>query len=260
MISPQRRVALLVEYDGALYRGSQLQANGPSIQGELERAIEQMTGEFARVAFAGRTDSGVHALGQVGCFNTSAGYSCEAFVGGLNVRLPDPIAIRQACDIDSEFDPRRCAISRRYRYSLVTSTTRSPLDRGRAWQVPGPLAVDRMQAAGQLLLGEQDFAAFASLEMRAVSTRRQIHRVCIRRLERGLAIEIEANAFLMHQVRRTVAALVDIGSGRITIETFARHLREARPGSYERAAPAYGLCLVSVRYEPPLFEQNLEWL
>src|SRR5579884_2753005 len=94
-----RRLALLLEYDGAPYRGSQLQANGPSVQGEVERAVLAMTGSFSRAAFAGRTDAGVHALGQVACFDTRALYSCAAFVGGLNVRLPSAVVVRAATEV-----------------------------------------------------------------------------------------------------------------------------------------------------------------
>src|SRR5437764_521255 len=115
----RRRLALLLEYDGTPYAGSQLQANGPSIQGELERAIEAMTGAFARVAFAGRTDAGVHAYGQVACFDTEATYSCEAFVGGINVRLHETIAVRAATEVEPDFDPRRRAVARRYQYSII---------------------------------------------------------------------------------------------------------------------------------------------
>lgn len=251
-------MALLVEYDGSPYAGSQLQANGPSIQGELERAIQLMTGAFARVAFAGRTDAGVHALGQVACFDTDAGYNCEAFVGGVNVRLPEAIAIRACQDVDRTFDPRRHAVSRRYRYTIVTSATRAPLRRGRAWQVPANLDLGRMRRAGKLLVGEQDFAAFASPEASDKSTRRRIMGIQVCRRDRELTIDIEANAFLMHQMRRTVAALVDVGGGRISVDDFERHLREARPGSYERAAPPYGLCLTAVTYDPPLFERERE--
>jgi tRNA pseudouridine38-40 synthase len=258
MNADHRRLALLIEYDGSRYVGSQLQANGPSIQGELERAIESMTSAFARVAFAGRTDAGVHALGQVACFDTAAGYNCHAFAGGLNVRLPEAIAVRAVREVDGAFDPRRDAVSRRYCYRLVNSGSRAPLLRERAWQVPSELDVARMCVAGRLLVGENDFAAFASPQASDKSTSRRVSAVCIRQRGRELSIDMEAGSFLMHQMRRTVGALVDVGSGRISIEEFERHLREAKPGSYERAAPPYGLCLTRVRYDPPLFEQELD--
>jgi tRNA pseudouridine38-40 synthase len=258
MDRPRRRLALLLEYDGTSFCGSQLQANGPSIQGELERAIESMTGCFTRVALAGRTDAGVHALGQVACFDTDTSYPCQAFVGGLNVRLAQSIAVRAARKVEAAFDPRRQATARRYRYHVLLSGVRSPLLQGRSWRVPAGLDVARMQEASQCLLGEHDFAAFASPEAARGSTRRTVRSFSIRRCGRSLFVEAEANAFLMHQMRRTVAALVDIGSGRLSLDEFRRHLDQARPGSYEHSAPACGLCLLCVRYDPPLFPDERE--
>jgi tRNA pseudouridine38-40 synthase len=248
-----RRLALLLEYDGTPYAGSQLQSNGPSIQAELERSIREMTGSFSRVAFAGRTDAGVHALGQVVAYDTETVYGCEEFVGGLNVRLPATIAARAAREVEVGFDPRRRAVARWYRYCIVDSPTRAPLQRERAWQVATSLDVRSMQEAANLLIGEHDLAGFASPEAARASTRREVHHLRIRRRGRELTIDIRANAFLMHQVRRTVAALVDVGTGRLGISELGRHLREAQPGSYERTAPSHGLCLMSVRYVPTLF-------
>lgn len=256
MNNSRRRLALLIEYDGTPYAGSQLQANGPTVQNELEQAIAKMTNAFARVALAGRTDAGVHALGQVACFDTEAPYTCEAFVGGVNVRLPRTIGVRAARDVDGDFDPRRRAVSRRYRYSIVSSPVRAPLHHDRAWRVGSRLDLARMREAAQRLLGEQDFAAFASPEASKGSTRRQIDDVQIHGRGRELSIEVEANAFLMHQMRRTAAALVDVGTGRLSVAGFERHLRQARPGSYERTAPPCGLCLLRVTYDPPLFETD----
>jgi len=259
--TPAQRFALLLEYDGKLFAGSQLQSNGPSIQAELERAIEQMTGCFSRVAFAGRTDAGVHALGQVVAFDTQAEYSCGEFVGGMNVRLPESVCVRAARVVEPGFDPRRRAVWRRYRYSIVNSATRSPLMHDRAWQVPARLDLDEMRQAAALLVGEHDFAAFASPDQARFGSRRQMQRICLRREGRAVQVDLTANAFLMHQVRRTVAALVDVGSGRISVTEFDRHLQEARPGSWERTAPARGLCLEAVGYTPPLFapEQEESW-
>lgn len=256
MEGERRRLALLLEYDGAHFAGSQLQQNGPSIQGELERAIETMTGAFSRAAFAGRTDAGVHALGQVAAFDTVAPYSSDAFRGGLNVRLPEPIAVRAVAEVAAGFDPRRAAVARRYQYRIINDATRSPLLRGHAWQIRAKLDDELVQAAAMLLLGEQDFAAFASREASRASTRREIRAVALRRRGRVLTLEIEANAFLMHQVRRTVAALVDVGTGKRGIADFKRALREATPGFFELTAPPQGLCLMQVRYEPAIFDQE----
>jgi tRNA pseudouridine38-40 synthase len=253
-----RRIALLIEYDGTPYAGSQLQRNGPSVQADLERSIEDMTGSFARVAFAGRTDAGVHALGQVVAYDTATVYGCEEFVGGLNARLPETIAVRAAREVDRSFDPRRNAVARLYRYAIVSGPTRSPLERERAWQVAAKLDLQLVKQAAALLVGEHDLAAFAAPQASRGSTVREIHGVWVRRCGRHVTIDLEANAFLMHQVRRTIAALVDIGAGRLSLSGFAERFEGARPGSFERTAPPWGLCLMSVAYDPPIFEQELE--
>lgn len=252
-----RRLALLLEYDGRLYAGSQWQLNGPSIQQEVEQAIEAMTGTWTRLSLAGRTDAGVHALGQVAAFDTASPYDAVAFVGGMNVRLPVSIAVQACAEVDGSFDPRRRAVARRYRYTIVNTNARAPLWDGRAWQVRRGLDEQLMQAAATALTGEHDFAAFAAPEAARMSTRREVRQVSIRRQGRTVTVEIEANAFLMHQVRRTVAALVEVGCGRRPLSEFTRGLAEARPGYFEQAAPPYGLCLLNVRYDPPIFGQ--EW-
>ncbi len=254
----RRRIALLLEYDGTPFSGSQLQPNGPSVQGELERAIESMTGSFARAAFAGRTDAGVHARGQVACFDTEAPYPCEAFIGGLNVRLPQAIVVQAARDVERSFDPRRQAVSRRYLYHVLMRGVRSPLLAGRVWRVAPGLDLAIVQETARCLLGEHDFAGFAAVGSAQGSTCRCVQAIGVHRCGESLFVEMEANAFLMHQVRRTVAALVDVGAGRLTPSEFMRHLEQARPGSYEHTAPACGLCLDSVRYDPPLFPSERE--
>lgn len=251
-----RRLALLLEYDGSRYAGSQYQINGPSIQAELELAIENMTGAFARVSFAGRTDAGVHALGQVAAFDTAVAYTGKAIRDGLNARLPAEIAVRAVAEVTVGFDPRRAALARRYRYAIVNSPVHVPLLRSRSWRVKRRLDEALMREAAAHLLGEHDFAAFAPPEASRACTRRDVRAVSICRCERELHFEIEANAFLMHQVRRTVAAIVEVGSGKLPLSEFANRLRAARPGAFELAAPPDGLYLIKVTYAPPLFAEQ----
>lgn len=251
-----RRLALLLEYDGSHYAGSQYQINGPSIQAELERAIEKMTGAFARVSFAGRTDAGVHALGQVVAFDTAVAYSGKAIRDGLNARLPAEIAVRAVAEVTAGFDPRRAALARRYRYAIVNSPVHAPLLRSRSWRVKRRLDEDLMREAAALLLGEHDFAAFAPPEASRGCTRREVRAVSIRCCGRMLHFEIEANAFLMHQVRRTVAAIVEVGLGKLPLSEFASRLQAAHPGAFELAAPPEGLCLMGVKYASPLFAEQ----
>ncbi len=243
-----RRIALLLEYDGTAYRGSQYQDNGPSIQAELESAIEKLTGVLlARAAFAGRTDTGVHALGQVVAFDTRGRLDEAEFVSGLNHFLPLDIAVRAANEVKPSFDPRRDARSRAYRYRIDTRPVRSPLLRDRVWHVGRPLDVGAMQRAARRFEGAHDFAAFAGAY--EGSTSRTLRRCDVRACGAGVTVDMEAEAFLPHQVRRTVGPLVEVGLGRMSEEAMAALLEAAVPSSAGPAAPACGLYLSHIKYE-----------
>ena len=245
--SEGRRFAVLLEYDGTAYSGSQYQENGPSIQSELEAAITRLTSETVRAAFAGRTDAGVHALGQVASFETMSRLTPAEFVSGLNHFLPEDIAVRAAREVAREFDPRRQARSRLYRYRIDNRPVRSPLERDRSWHVARPLDVGAMQQAARRLEGVHDFAAFAGpYEGR---TERTLRRCEVTACGRHVTVEMEAQAFLPHQVRRTVGPLVELGFGRIKEETLTAWLDEARPSAAGPAAPPCGLYLAGIAYE-----------
>ena len=248
-----RRIALLLEYDGAAYGGSQLQRNAPSIQGELESAVRRLTGETVRAALAGRTDAGVHALGQVAAFTTGAGHGVETFVRGLNALLPVDIAVREAVEAPADFDPRRHARWRWYRYTVWNAPERSPLWRRTAWHVRAPLDGEAMACEAAALAGEHDLASFGAGLPEGRSTRRLVARAEVRRRGELVLLDIEASAFLPHQVRRTVGALVEIGSGRLPAGTFAGWLAAPKSGTAGPAAPPHGLCLMRVTYDaiPP---------
>lgn len=242
-----RRIALVLEYDGTAYRGSQYQENGPSIQGELESAVKKLTGVAVRASFAGRTDAGVHALGQVAAIDVESRLTPDEMEQGINHFLPPDIAVREAMEVEADFDPRRHARSRTYRYRIDNRPVRSPLARLRAWHVPRPLDVAAMQRAAALLEGAHDFAAFAGPY--DGSTARTLRRCAVSRGCGGIAVEMEAEAFLPHQVRRTVGPLVEVGLGRMTQDELAELLAQARPSSAGPAAPACGLYLVRIAYD-----------
>lgn len=242
----RRRIALVLEYDGRPYGGSQVQKHTASIQGELEAALERLTGERLRIAFAGRTDAGVHASGQVAAFTTASSLPVETFVRGLNAWLPQEIAVRRAIEAPPDFDPRRHAASRTYRYTIYNAPIRSPLWRDRAWHVVEPLDDAAMQRAASSLLGRHDFAAFSRRE--GVSTVRCVRRCDVERRGPLVTVEMEANAFLRHQVRRTVGALVQVGTGRLSPAAFRGLLRGRQPCAAGPVAPARGLCLLRVDY------------
>ena len=249
-----RRLALLIEYQGTAYAGSQLQANAPTVQGALEGALQALTGESSRVALAGRTDAGVHAQGQVASFNTSSRLSLDTFARGTNALLPLDISVRAVAAVPSQFDPRRHALSRVYRYTLHLGPQRPSLLRDFAWHPPATVDLAPMTEAACLLVGSHDFAAFAQpSEASRRPTQRHVTRAELRSKGDLALLEIEANAFLTQMARRIVGALVEVGSGKRTPAQFAFLLRDPQPGAAGFVAPAHGLCLMHVRYDPDPF-------
>lgn len=255
--APERRLALLLEYQGTAYGGSQYQETAPTVQGALERALGSLTGEPIRVAMAGRTDAGVHARGQIASFKTRSRHSTVVIVRGANALLPSDIAVRAAAEVDPDFDPRRHAKSRWYRYTLDTAAQRSALDRHFTWHVGPGLDLKSMAGAAKSLEGTHDFAAFtAPSEAKRSVTIRNVSRTAITVAGQRVHFDIEANAFLLHMVRRIAGTLVEVGRGRMTVAEFRRLVEEAPPGEASRTAPARGLCLMKVRYESGLFDDD----
>ncbi len=242
-----RRIALLIEYDGSPpLTGSQLQRDTRTVQGELEAALLHLTGERLRLSLAGRTDSGVHALGQVAAFTTASKLKTHVFIRGMNALLPDSIAIRNAVEAPGDFDPRRHATSRTYRYLVYNSARRSPLWRARAWHVAEPLDTEAMQLAANALAGKHDFASFSRRE--DTTTVRHVTRAELRVRRQIVTFEIDANAFLRQQVRRVTGALVQVGLGKQSPAAFRRLLKSPEPATAGPVAPARGLYLVRVVY------------
>ncbi len=257
--SSVRRLALLIEYEGTAYGGSQYQANARTIQGWLERALSSLTSEPIRIALAGRTDAGVHARGQVASFVTASRHSPDTFVRGLNALLPLDISVRAAADVPADFDPRRRALSRRYRYTILLRPQRSALRRRFVWQVDQPLDLDSMTTAAALLVGRLDFAAFSQPSLAGRRrTDRLVTCATLRRTRDMAQFDIEANSFLPHMVRRIVGTLVQVGLRKTSLREFETLGREAPPGAAAATAPARGLCLMRVRYESGLFDDETD--
>jgi len=257
--APVRRIALLVEYEGTAYGGSQYQKNAPTVQGALERALSRLTGEPIRVALAGRTDAGVHARGQVASFVTTSRRSLEVLVRAVNAHLPADIAVRRAAEVPRDFDPRRQALSRWYRYRLQAGGERPALCRRFLWHIPTSLDLEAMALAAKALTGQHDFAAFtAPSEARRRSTQRLVTQAALRWRGRQVSFDIEANAFLPHMVRRIMGTLVEVGRGRRSVEGFQALVSEPRPGEAAATAPARGLYLMKVRYESGLFDDETD--
>ena len=219
----------------------------PTIQGEVELSLYRLTGEWLRIVGAGRTDAGVHARGQVVSFSTGAELALESLVGGLNFYLPLDIAVSAAYRVSDDFDARRCALSREYRYTVFNSRARSSWERGHAFQVVAPLDIGAMDEACRLLVGRRDFAPFAG-PVAGGGTVRSMFRAEVGREGKLVFFDLVADSFLPQQVRRTVGALLRVGTGRMGVEEFRGMADSGVAGLAKEAAPARGLCLVRVEY------------
>ena len=242
------RVALAIEYDGTLYHGFQYQANATTIQGELEKALKQFTGERIRVKGAGRTDSGVHAKGQVAAFDIGEAYLLSTIKKALNFYLPQDIVVKEAYRVNEEFDPRRHATSREYRYTLLNRPTPSPLARRFSHHIEQPLCVDDMQEAAKHLEGRQSFASFSGPVRGGSGYIRNVYKAKVHREDEEVWFDVEANAFLPQQVRRMTGALIQVGLKKITVANFVDLILRPAEGAANTALPAQGVCLMKVNY------------
>ncbi|MDD5287661.1 MAG: tRNA pseudouridine(38-40) synthase TruA [Dehalococcoidales bacterium] len=244
------RMALVVEYDGTNYCGSQWQDNAPTVQGELEKALGKLTGEDIRIVAASRTDAGVHARGQVISFQTSSSLPVEAFIHGPNYHLPEDIAVKSAHRVNDSFLVRSMSISREYSYCILNSQTRSPLRTRFAHRVAVELDTEAMNRVCQTLAGIHDFASFASdiSDIKEKSTVRQVYQAKVTRDGDIIVFNIVANAFIRHQIRSTAGALVQVGLHKMSDTEFASILEARKPGLAGPTLPACGLCLMRVNY------------
>ena len=241
-----------MEYDGTHYHGFQLQDDFPTIQGEMEEALWKLTGERLRVMAASRTDAGVHAKGQVVSFRTKSPLPLPAFINGLNYYLPRDIAVKAAHRVGDSFNVRRDAISREYNYYILNSLTRSPIRKGFSYLVTGHLDIEAMNLACQALIGEHDFASFAScIGVGTKNTMRNVYRAKIDKDGELAVFNMVANSFLPHQVRNTVGALIRVGLGKVSVDQFHSIIEAKKPGLAGPAAPACGLCLMRINYPSP---------
>jgi len=246
------RIVLITEYEGTRYCGFQLQANGPTIQGEIEEALRKLTGEKIRVMAASRTDAGVHARRQVVSFRTKSTLPLEAFVKGLNHYLPVDIAIKGASRVADSFNVRRDAVSREYRYYLLNSPTRSPLKRGFVHLVGGLLDISAMNRACQLLIGRHDLASFVTGDETGIkSTLRTLYQAEFTKDGDLVTFDVSADSFLPHQVRNMVGALIRVGRGKMSVADFEDMVQASTPGRAAPTAPAGGLFLTRVNYPGP---------
>lgn len=242
----KRRLLAIIEYDGTDFEGFQVQRGKRTVQGELERALHQITGEKIRVVGAGRTDTGVHATGQGAHFDTAWHQPDSVLHRALNAVLPTDIAIRALLPVPPNFSARYSAVSRTYRYTILNRAVRSPLAERYALWVAESLDIEAMNAAAQMLIGQKDFGAFGT-PPRGDNTIRHILRAEVKGDGERVHIEIEANAFLYRMVRRIVGTLLLVGKGGLSVADFQNVIAKQRRAG--EAVPPNGLCLIQVKYE-----------
>jgi tRNA pseudouridine38-40 synthase len=243
-----RRVAAIVEYDGTEYAGWQSQEHSVSIQDAVQAAISFVAGHSILTICAGRTDSGVHATGQVIHFDTTAERTARAWVLGANTRLSPAIALQWAGEVTMGFHARHTAMRRIYRYCILNRSARSALQRSRAAWLHRPLDAAAMHAAAQVLIGEHDFSAFRSVECQSKTPVRRVQRIDVRREGDYLWLEITANAYLHHMVRNIVGTLVALQGETDPPAAMTRVLEQGERRLAGATAPAAGLYLWRVEY------------
>jgi tRNA pseudouridine38-40 synthase len=244
------KVALVVEYDGGRYHGFQYQSNAHTVQAEIEMALKRLTDEDIRVMAASRTDTGVHARGQVVSFHCRALFPPSVWLRALNHYLPQAVSVRQAYLVGRYLNVRRHATSRAYRYSILNSRVPSPLRRRFSYFFPTPLDVEAMDLACQELVGEHDLSSFTPVQVgRAVRT---VYRAAVEGKGEMVTFDIEASSFLPHQVRHTVGSLLQVGRGRLGVKQFHDLVGARTRGMAGPALPPNGLCLMKVNYAAPL--------
>jgi len=244
------RYKLTIEYDGRPFCGWQIQQHLPSVQAALEAAVKALSGEDARVHGAGRTDAGVHALGQVAHVDLARAFPPGRLRDGLNAHLrPHPIGVLSAEIVPETFEARFSAIRRHYLYRIVNRRANLALDVGRVWRVPKALDADAMQAAAQRLIGKHDFTTFRDTECQAKSPDKTLDQLDVRRNGEAVSIVTSARSFLHSQVRSMVGSLVWVGEGRWMPDDLQRALEARDRRACGPVAPPEGLYLVRVDYD-----------
>ena len=244
------RYRMTIEYDGRPYKGFQAQAELATVQGSLERAARAFCGEEVRVNAAGRTDTGVHALGQVIHIDIEKDWRPEVVRNAINAHLvPEPIAILDCMIAEGDWHARFSATERRYLYRILNRESPPALDRGRVWHVRKPLDADAMHAAAQTLVGHHDFTTFRDLACQAKSPMKTMDVARVRREGDEVVLEFASRSFLHRQVRSMTGTLAEVGVGRWEVEDVRAALEARDRTACGPVAPSDGLYLTGVSYE-----------
>ena len=242
-------IRLVLEYDGSRYAGWQRQPDQPTIQEALETALFQLTQETVSVIGAGRTDSGVHALGQVASFRIDRQWTPREWLRGLNARLPDDIAVRSAATVSDDFHARYAAKGKLYEYRILNRGERPALDRAYLWHIHKPLDLAAVQEAATYLVGSHDFSSFEGTLTDNEDPMCDLRQLSLSSQGDVVRIEAFANRFLKHMVRAIVGTLVEVGHGKRTPASLRTVLAAKDRTAAGRTAPPHGLFLVRVDYD-----------
>lgn len=247
----------MIEYDGTDFSGFQIQKNKNSIQGELEGAIKKFTGQITRIKYAGRTDKGVHAEGQVIAFDSKVNRHLKQYIEGMNYYLPDSIAVKEANIMNEHFDPRKHALSRTYRYNIINSEKRYPLLNRSHFRVVNKLNISKINESITLFIGKHDFKQFSGPLPKGINTYREILDICVSKQQNVVQFIVKGKSFLRRQVRRMVGILVDIGLDKVSYNELKSFLDCSKKPVVYTTLPSNGLCLINVEY-PNIFYKNGE--
>ncbi len=247
----KKRVMLTVAYDGTAYCGFQIQRSGRTIEGELNRCLSELLLEDIKVIGASRTDSGVHALGNVAVFDTTARMPAEKFSYALNQRLPEDIRIQKACQVANDFHPRHCNSKKTYEYRIYNAEFPMPVKRLYSYFTYVPLDVMRMKKAAGYLLGEHDFKSFCAAGAVVETTVRTIYEAEVRQEENEIIIRVTGNGFLYNMVRIIAGTLMEVGRGNIEPEQMQDIIVKCDRSAAGPTAPACGLTLCKYEFDTP---------
>jgi tRNA pseudouridine38-40 synthase len=252
------RYQIIIAYDGTEFKGFQRQARARTVQAVLEAALHKIGWQDRSILAAGRTDTGVHAAGQVAAFDLEWEHGTQELQAALNANLPADVSVRQVRLVDAAFHPRFDALARSYEYRVLCVETRDPLRERYAWRVWPAIEQEVLQAAASSLPGTHDFAAFGTPPHSGGSTIRTVYQATWQPEDRELVFEITANAFLYRMVRRVVYVLVAVAQGRLAAEQVTGSLVERKLEAVAGLAPPHGLSLVEVIYQPEILEASPE--
>lgn len=243
-----KNIKLTIEYDGTDYCGWQIQKNAKTIQGILVNAIEKLTREEITLNGSGRTDSKVHAYGQVANFKTNSNIPPEKFAHALNGILTEDIKVKKSEEVDMDFHARYSAKAKMYRYLIYNSKFPSPLLRNRAWYVPYPLNFEEMERAAGSFMGTHDFSAFRASGSDVECSVRTVSRISLDKNGDIMSLEVTASGFLYNMMRIITGTLVDVGRGKIKCEEVQKIIESHNRKRAGQTAPPEGLYLVHVYY------------